>query len=99
MPGREATLVVASAADRPGREVKLTAEPRPTNRLLDLVIVLDTVAGILVVLGAGWLVWTRPGLMTWGFFVYVPVQSRPGVSVLGLAPALAAAWRRTSFFL
>ena len=77
MPGREATLVVTPAEERPGREVKLTAEPRPTNRLLDVVIVLDTIAGILVVLGAAWLVWTRPGAMTWGFFVYV-IQFNPG---------------------
>jgi hypothetical protein len=77
MPGRQATLVVAPAPERPGRDVKLVAEPRPTNRLLDLVIVLDTIAGILVVLGAAWLVWTRPGLMTWGFFIYV-IQFNPG---------------------
>ena len=38
---------------------------------------LDTIAGILVVLGAAWLVWTRPGLMTWGFFIYV-IQFNPG---------------------
>ena len=76
-PGREASLVVASAAERTGREVKLTAEPRPMNRLLDVVVVLDTIAGFLVVLGAAWLVWTRPGLMTWGFFVYV-IQFNPG---------------------
>jgi hypothetical protein len=76
-PGREATFVIASATERRGREVKLTAEPRPDNRLLDLVIVLETIAGILVVLGAGWLVWARPGLMTWGFFVYV-IQFNPG---------------------
>jgi hypothetical protein len=76
MPGREATLVIASA-ERPAREVKLTAEPRPANRLLDLLVVLDTIAGILVVLGAAWLVWTRPGAMTWGFFVYV-IQFNPG---------------------
>jgi hypothetical protein len=76
-PGREATLVVASTPERPGRDVKIVAEPRPTNRLLDLVIVLDTIAGILVVLGAAWLVWTRPGLMTWGFFIYV-IQFNPG---------------------
>jgi hypothetical protein len=77
MPGREATLVVAAAAERLGREVKLKAEPRPTNRLLDIVIVLDTIAGVLVVLGAAWLVWTRPGPMTWGFFIYV-IQFNPG---------------------
>src|ERR1700735_2495404 len=75
--GREATFVVASATERSGREVKLTAEPRPMNRLLDVVVVLDTIAGILVVLGAAWLVWTRPGLMTWGFFIYV-IQFNPG---------------------
>ncbi len=63
--------------ERPAREVTLTAEPRPSNRLLDIVVVLDTIAGILVVLGAAWLVWTRPGPMTWGFFVYV-IQFNPG---------------------
>ena len=77
MPGREATLFVAGAADRPAREVRLAAEPRPPNRLLDLVVGLGAIAGILVVLGAAWLVWTRPGAMTWGFFVYV-IQFNPG---------------------
>ncbi len=77
MPGREATLVVRSATDRSGREVRLTADPRPMNRLLDVILVLDTIAGFLVVLGAAWLVWTRPGLMTWGFFIYV-IQFNPG---------------------
>jgi hypothetical protein len=75
--GREATLVFAPSPEHALQEVRLTAEPRPTNRLLDLVIVLDTLAGCLVVLGAAWLVWTRPGLMTWGFFVYV-IQFNPG---------------------
>ncbi len=77
MPGRQATLVVASATEHSGREVKLIAEPRPINRLLDVVVALDTIAGVLVVLGAAWLVWTRPGLMTWGFFIYV-IQFNPG---------------------
>jgi hypothetical protein len=76
-PGREATFLVAPSPKHALEEVKLIAEPRPTNRLLDLVIVLDTLAGCLVVLGAAWLVWTRPGLMTWGFFVYV-IQFNPG---------------------
>jgi hypothetical protein len=77
MPGREATLLIAATGERPAREVALVAEPRPTNRLLELVVILDTLAGILVVLGAAWLVWTRPGAMTWGFFVYV-IQFNPG---------------------
>jgi hypothetical protein len=77
MPGREATFFIAGAGERPAREVRLIAEPRPANRLLDLVVGLGTIAGILVVLGAAWLVWTRPGAMTWGFFVYV-IQFNPG---------------------
>ena len=77
MPGREATLVIVSAAQRSRGEVKLKAEPRPADRLLDIVIVLDTIAGVLVILGAAWLVWTRPGPMTWGFFIYV-IQFNPG---------------------
>jgi hypothetical protein len=77
VPGREAKLVIAATGERPAREVTLTAEPRPTNRLLDLVVALDALAGVLVVLGAAWLVWTRPGGMTWGFFVYV-IQFNPG---------------------
>ena len=77
MPGREATLVLASAGQHSGGEVKLKAEPRPTNRLLDIVIVLATIAGVSVVLGAAWLVWTRPGPMTWGFLIYV-IQFNPG---------------------
>jgi hypothetical protein len=77
VPGREATLIIAATSERPRREVTLVGEPRPTNRLLDLVVALDVIAGILVVLGAAWLVWTRPGGMTWGFFVYVN-QFNPG---------------------
>jgi hypothetical protein len=75
--GREATFLVAPSPTHALQDIELTAEPRPTNRLLDFIIVLDTIAGILVVLGAAWLVWTRPGLMTWGFFIYV-IQFNPG---------------------
>ena len=77
VPGREATLLIAATGARPARQVTLVAEQRPTNRLLELVVILETLAGILVVLGAAWLVWTRPGFMTWGFFVYV-IQFNPG---------------------
>jgi hypothetical protein len=77
MPGREATLIVAASQERPPREVSLTAEPRPANRLVDLLLALRTIAGILVVLGAAWLVWTRACAMTWGFLVYV-IQFNPG---------------------
>ena len=77
VPDREATLTLAAQGDRPAREVTITAEPRPDNRLFEVIVALDTLAGLLVVLGAAWLVWTRPGGMTWGFFVYV-IQFNPG---------------------
>ena len=34
-------------------------------------MLIDQIAGILVVVAAAWLVWTRPGRMSWGFFLYV----------------------------
>ena len=77
VPAREARLIIAATDERPAREVTMVAEPRPDNRLFEIIVALDTVAGILVVLGAAWLVWTRPGAMTWGFFVYV-IQFNPG---------------------
>jgi hypothetical protein len=77
VPARQARLIIAATDQRPAREVTMVAEPRPDNRLFEIIVALDTVAGILVVLGAAWLVWTRPGAMTWGFFVYV-IQFNPG---------------------
>jgi hypothetical protein len=77
VPGREARLILVASGERPAREVTVVAEPRPDNRLFEVIVALDTIAGILVVLGATWLVWTRPGAMTWGFFVYV-IQFNPG---------------------
>ncbi len=77
VPARQARLIIAATDQRPAREVTMVAEPRPDNRLFEIIVALDTLAGILVVLGAAWLVWTRPGAMTWGFFVYV-IQFNPG---------------------
>jgi hypothetical protein len=77
VPGRDARLILAATVERPAREVTMIAVPRPDNRLFEVIVALDTIAGILVVLGAAWLVWTRPGGMTWGFFVYV-IQFNPG---------------------
>jgi hypothetical protein len=77
VPGREGRLIIAATGERPAREVTVVAAPRPDNRLFEVIVALDTLAGILVVLGAAWLVWTRPGTMTWGFFVYV-IQFNPG---------------------
>jgi hypothetical protein len=77
MQGRHSTLMLVARSENPARQVTLVAQPRPRSRILDLVLALDQVAGILFVLGAAWLVWIRPGAVTWGFFVYA-VQFNPG---------------------
>ena len=77
MPGREATLLVKPSEGGPDREVKVVAEPRPRALSLDAVLLLTQIAGVLVVLGAAYLVWIRPGAMTWGFFAYT-IQFNPG---------------------
>jgi hypothetical protein len=43
------------------------------------VLPFDQLAAVLVILAAAWLVWTRPGGMTWGFFLYV-IWFNPGQS-------------------
>jgi len=79
MPGREATLLVKASGEQPGREVKLIAEPRPRTLALGVVTLLDQIAGALVVLGAAYLVWIRPGAMTWALFAHT-IQFDPGQS-------------------
>ena len=71
MPGREATLSIAAQGDRPARDVKVVAKRAPRSIPLDVVLTLTQITGVLVVLGAAYLVWIRPGPMTWGFFAYI----------------------------
>jgi hypothetical protein len=78
VPGRTATVHFTSANGE-AKEVTLVAEEEPANFVVRAVQVLDQIAGILVVLAAGWLVWTRPGGMSWGFFLYV-LWFNPGQS-------------------
>jgi hypothetical protein len=78
VPGRSITLDLVSKPDRP-MQVTLVAKERPSNFLTRAIIFLDQIAGILVVLAAAWLVWTRAGPMSWGFFLYV-MWFNPGQS-------------------
>jgi hypothetical protein len=71
LPGRQVALALLPDATRPARTVTIAAEPRPSNWLLRAILLAQEVAGIAVILGAAYLVWIRPGPMTWGFFVYV----------------------------
>ncbi|ACK51909.1 conserved hypothetical protein [Methylocella silvestris BL2] len=77
MPGRVGALWLAEGSPRSGDEIALAAQVPPSDWLLDLIVFLDQSAGVLFLLGAAWLVWIRPGRMTWGFFLYA-VQFNPG---------------------
>jgi hypothetical protein len=76
---RRAEFVIAATANRPMREVDIVARQRPYNVWVLAVLLLDQLAATLVILAAAWLVWTKPGLMTWGFFLYV-IWFNPGQS-------------------
>jgi hypothetical protein len=95
MPGRSAMLDIVATPDRPARQVALVAAERPVDWVVRGVLILDQIAGILVVLAAAWLVWTRPGGMSWGFFLYVmwfnPGQSFVYYALLQQWPALLLA--------
>lgn len=71
LPGRPVTLDLLAGGGHPGRKITVVAAPEPANPFERFVIGLDQIAGILVVVAAAWLVWTRPGPMSWGFFLYV----------------------------
>src|SRR5215510_15639532 len=90
---RRAELVLAAASDRPGREVHIVAQQRPSSGWVRAVLLLDLIASMLVILAAAWLVWTRPGIMTWGFFLYViwfnPGQSAQYYALLQLCSPVA----------
>ncbi|WP_045835922.1 hypothetical protein [Hyphomicrobium sp. 99] len=77
LPGRQTTINLLPTETQGARDLTLIAEPRPTNWFARLVLILDQIAGIAVILAAGWLVWTRPSRMTWGFFLYV-IWFNPG---------------------
>ncbi|MGA7529517.1 MAG: hypothetical protein WBW11_20115, partial [Pseudolabrys sp.] len=76
---RRAELVMAATTDRPARVVDIVARQRPYDGWVLVVLLLDQLAATLVILAAAWLVWTRPGIMTWGFFLYV-IWFNPGQS-------------------
>jgi hypothetical protein len=59
--------------------VSLHSVPAPLNLAQRLVLFADTIVGIIVIIIAFWLVWTRPSWMTWGLFLYV-IWFNPGQS-------------------
>jgi hypothetical protein len=74
-----AELILAATPDQPAWRIDIVARPRPYNRWVLAVLLLDQIAAFLVIMAAAYLVWTRPGIMTWGFFLYV-IWFNPGQS-------------------
>jgi hypothetical protein len=86
--GQRIELMLAATAERPSRQIEIVSRQRPANRWVRAVLVLDQLAAILVILAAAWLVWTRPGIMAWGFFLFV-IWYNPGQSSEYYASLLA----------
>lgn len=79
LPDRQITLNIKPGSGGPPKTVKLQSVPAPLDRAERVVLFADTVVGSVVIVIAFWLVWTRPGWMTWGLFLYV-IWINPGQS-------------------
>ncbi len=77
LPHRQIALTLKPSSGAAPKTVELQSVPAPLNPAERVVLLLDTVVGIVVIIIAFWLVWTRPSLMTWGLFLYV-VWINPG---------------------
>jgi hypothetical protein len=92
LPGRTIDLAIRPATGGSSRTVQLRAELAPLDLLGRLVLLADTIVSILSILAAAWLVWIRPGWMTWGFFLYFfwfnPGQTYTYYAILQSQPSL-----------
>ena len=69
-PGRVLHLQILPADGSAARAVEVAARPYETTWLDRGALLVNEMIATLFVLAAAWLVWTRPGAMTWGFFLY-----------------------------
>ncbi|HSU04879.1 MAG TPA: hypothetical protein VLI93_04845 [Acetobacteraceae bacterium] len=69
--GRTVVLVTISPPQETRLVVTVTAARIYNDWMARIMLALGEAVAILVITGAAWLVWTRPGPMTWGFFLYV----------------------------
>ena len=69
-PGRVLQLQVLPGDGGAARAVEVIARPYETGWLDQGALLANEIVATLFILGAAWLVWTRPGGMTWGFFLY-----------------------------
>jgi hypothetical protein len=79
LPDRQITLEIILFSGGPAKSVSLKSVPAPLSPAERAVLLADTVVGIVVIVIAFWLVWTRPSWMTWGLLLYV-IWINPGQS-------------------
>ena len=84
-PGRELVLSIRPATGSGSQIVTVAAQPPPVNLLARFVLLLTEITGIAFVVAAAWLVWTRPGAMSWGFFLYA-IWFNPGQNFVYYLP-------------
>jgi len=77
LPGHEIELVIAPADGSAARLVRIQAARPERGSGERLVLLADTIVGIIVILAAFRLVWIRAGKITWGFFLYA-IWFNPG---------------------
>jgi len=73
------SVTILAQTGAPPRIVSLLSAPAPLSSAERVVTFADTIVGIIVIIIAFWLVWTRPSWMTWGLFLYV-IWFNPGQS-------------------
>jgi hypothetical protein len=76
---RKITLAILTNSSGSPKSVSLESVPAPLNAAERVVLFADTAVGVVVIVIAFWLVWTRPNWMTWGLFLYV-IWINPGQS-------------------
>jgi hypothetical protein len=76
-PGRELVLTIRPAIGNESRTVTVASQRPPLNLMVRFVLLLTEITAIAFVAAAAWLVWTRPGAMSWGFFLYA-IWFNPG---------------------
>ena len=79
LQGSKITLAILPNSSGPPKSVDLESIPAPLNAAERVVLFADTAVGVIVIVIAFWLVWTRPSWMTWGLFLYV-IWINPGQS-------------------
>ncbi|HJU23866.1 MAG TPA: hypothetical protein VJ891_15275 [Casimicrobiaceae bacterium] len=70
LPGSAIDLTIIPAAGGSARVVHLEARPAQRGLAERVMLLADTIVGIIVILAAARLVWLRENRMTWGFFLY-----------------------------